>query len=558
MQYCYNYFFNFIKLIYETPNTKHQTPNTKLNLAANFKPYLLLICLSFFLFNCDTGEVIEEVSVIENEEIYLEESNTPSDLLAQRISLEQLQQNQDLSKTIESISNLFDINNTKKEDRNYERVDATDGSFVILTEEILQVSTDSTTVYTFKIETPTDPSSSFENFAIDISNDSIIRFYIYKYFYNETSEDDFKYTYSYSEVDENIVDITSFDGFLSRVDEGGCSVTYFCQLCSNGWCHDDGSPCAVNGSTSIYYVSCIGGGGPGNPSGGDADTGDDTSSGGDGSEGGGGVPADTSNTGDDSEDSPSTTGVLPPTRAQILTSLLGELTEEQIEWANSGLNRTAAEQLINYLQSCGTFVAQRIGNCVVDAGFALLAFDASMEGDEVDYNELYIETKTPDDVFVLQTPTQLISNPLLLSNGDLISIQFGVTISDNISANQLVSTDLIDGLKFALEQANSNLPVVDKITDIYIMATTNGNHSATSNHTNGTAIDISRINGKKMFTTGVTNQIIELQNAFDSYTYIRENFGPSFKHKFDLNTNTWNYNYPIGGHSDHIHISVRR
>lgn len=40
--------------------------------------------------------------------------------------------------------------------------------------------------------------------------------------------------------------------------------------------------------------------------------------------------------------------------------------------------------------------------------------------------------------------------------------------------------------------------------------------------------------------------------------FIRENFGPHFKHKYDINSNTWNYNHPIGGHQDHIHISVRK
>ncbi len=61
-----------------------------------------------------------------------------------------------------------------------------------------------------------------------------------------------------------------------------------------------------------------------------------------------------------------------------------------------------------------------------------------------------------------------------------------------------------------------------------------------------------------MIMTGVTNQIIELQKSFDNFTHIRENFGPYFKHKYDLYSQTWNYNHPVGGHKDHIHISVRK
>ena len=180
-----------------------------------------------------------------------------------------------------------------------------------------------------------------------------------------------------------------------------------------------------------------------------------------------------------------------------------------------------------------------------------------MNGGIVDFEESYIETETPDDTYTYQGATQLIPNPIVLSNGDEVSITFGTTNSDNTNANQHVSIDVVNGIKFALEEANNNLSSGNKITSIYIMATTNGSHGPNSNHTNGTAIDISRINGQKMAISGLTTQITELQNAFDNFTYIRENFGPAFKHKTLLN-GTVLLNYPIGGHSAHIHISVRR
>jgi hypothetical protein len=190
--------------------------------------------------------------------------------------------------------------------------------------------------------------------------------------------------------------------------------------------------------------------------------------------------------------------------------------------------------------------------------FAADALMALMDGGTVDFNEAYIETNTPDDSYLFQGTKQLISNPLTLSNGDIVSVKFGTTKSDNLSANQQVSIDLVDGIKFAIEEANTNLSAADKITSIYIMATSNGKHSASSNHSNGTAVDISRINGNKMAVTGNTDQVRELQKAFDNYTYIRENFGPHFKHKYTKSTNTWNYSYSISGHKDHIHVSVRR
>jgi len=95
------------------------------------------------------------------------------------------------------------------------------------------------------------------------------------------------------------------------------------------------------------------------------------------------------------------------------------------------------------------------------------------------------------------------------------------------------------------------------ITDIYIMATTNGEHGPDSNHYRGTAVDISRINGQKMILMGLNNQIEKLQEVMDDFPNVRENFGPHFKHKYSVESGTWNYSHPVGGHQDHIHFSVR-
>jgi len=103
--------------------------------------------------------------------------------------------------------------------------------------------------------------------------------------------------------------------------------------------------------------------------------------------------------------------------------------------------------------------------------FARLAIKADCAGGVVDFDEAFIETSTPDDSYVYQGPTQLISNPLVLDNGDQISVSFGTTDSDNINANQLVSVDLVNAIKFAIESANINLSSSEKIISIY-----NGNY----------------------------------------------------------------------------------
>jgi len=234
----------------------------------------------------------------------------------------------------------------------------------------------------------------------------------------------------------------------------------------------------------------------------------------------------------------------------VLMEYLPPLNTAQKNFVNNPDNNATIIAILNFLQANEY--------SMVSQNFALMAIDGFINGDSVDFNEMYIETSTPDDNFNYQGLTNYIPNPIILNNGDKVSVKFGITNSDGKSANQKVSIDLIEGLKFALENANNNLNSSNKITSIYIMATTNGRHSSTSNHANGTAIDISRINGVKMVLSGVTSQIKQLQNSFDSYQYIRENFGPYFKHKYTKENRTWNYNYPVGGHKDHIHVSIRK
>jgi hypothetical protein len=221
------------------------------------------------------------------------------------------------------------------------------------------------------------------------------------------------------------------------------------------------------------------------------------------------------------------------------------------DWISS--NHAKADQLNNFIDA-------NTVNDVLDTeakAFGLAALSAWMNDGSVDLEEMFIETSTPDDNYVYQGSKTLISNPLVLSNGDKVQVTFDITKSDNKSSNQQVATILIDGIKFALEEANGKLGANNKITSIHVFCTTNGKHSPTSNHSKGTAVDISRINNKKMAISGTTGQIEELQKAMNKFKFVRENFGPYFKHKYSKENNNWNYNYPVGGHTDLIHFSVR-
>lgn len=178
------------------------------------------------------------------------------------------------------------------------------------------------------------------------------------------------------------------------------------------------------------------------------------------------------------------------------------------------------------------------GECIEDV------VDALIEESEIDI----VDDSDPNNIDY-NGVKELIPNPLILDNGRSIEINFGTT-SDGVNANQLVAKCLIYALKHALEQESS-------INSIHIHATTNGhNNYPNSNHLRATAIDISRINGIKIINLGNSSQVSNLQNAFDSYHGIRENFGPNFKHK-TYSDGSINLDFNVSGHNDHIHISIQ-
>lgn len=251
-------------------------------------------------------------------------------------------------------------------------------------------------------------------------------------------------------------------------------------------------------------------------------------------------------------------GVNEPSMESMRVDLIHRLQmndSNQINWVNDDMNNQNVIDIISFLN----LHKDPEGNDTLYAiNFAEMAIDALMNNRDVYFEDLYIPMDTPDSDYFYQGSKQLISNPLVLSNGTQIDVTFG-TSKDNINANQPVALDLIEGLKFALQEANDNLSDSQQINTIHISTTTNGHSNSNSpNHPNGVALDISRINGVRMIVSGLTDQIKELQIAFDNIPHIRENFGPYFKHKYLLESDEWDYNWPVGGHLDHVHISIRK
>lgn len=113
-----------------------------------------------------------------------------------------------------------------------------------------------------------------------------------------------------------------------------------------------------------------------------------------------------------------------------------------------------------------------------------------------------------------------------------------------------VDQRLVDGLSHCIR---SNVDVGYPLQTIYISSAMDS-HQSPSRHVPGKAIDISRINGKYIGDSWnnnaeVTAIIKAIQDTFESFQYRRENFGPHLKNKSGQP-------YSVGGHSDHIHLSV--
>ncbi|MDN2660025.1 hypothetical protein Q8W30_17005 [Neptunomonas phycophila] len=127
-----------------------------------------------------------------------------------------------------------------------------------------------------------------------------------------------------------------------------------------------------------------------------------------------------------------------------------------------------------------------------------------------------------------------------------------VTINFSAQANNSVDQRIVDALN---EIITSELVEDHSLTSLYV-SSANDQHSLPSRHVQGQgkAIDISRVNGKKIVLyynsdDDVKAVVDALQANFENYQHRRENFGPSLKHKLGSS-------FPVSGHNDHIHLSV--
>lgn len=216
--------------------------------------FVLLIGVSTLLWNCEKEEIIEPTETVEIQK--------HPKINVKMVTLEHLQQKEVLNDKLKNIVTALDISKKTSDDNknNYaqSRITSTDNSFVILTDDILEVTTDSTETYTFRIETPTDATSTFENFVIEKVNGEYV-FSITKFVKIEDSEADFPYTMTRQSISEEQINLEDFDDILKNTMHYDASTgCYWYTYSSNALTRGD--------RWAIFWCpEADSGGGPGGP-----------------------------------------------------------------------------------------------------------------------------------------------------------------------------------------------------------------------------------------------------------------------------------------------------
>lgn len=125
-----------------------------------------------------------------------------------------------------------------------------------------------------------------------------------------------------------------------------------------------------------------------------------------------------------------------------------------------------------------------------------------------------------------------------------------VTIEFASSVKRKVHDRVVKGLQACIK---SDIAAGFTLEKIYISSASDS-HKMPSRHAQSKAVDISRINGKRMSEHYESDPEVKaitqaIQDAFENFAHCRENFGPHIKRKLGGSSK-------VGGHNDHVHLSV--
>ena len=341
---------------------------------------IIFFIATIFTISCDREELF--IDTIQNFETELKKD-------VKKISLDDLQSKQELNKTLQNLSRKFDINNAKSKSSNKaSKIDANDGSFTILTDNIRETSTDSTRTYSFLLEKPTLSTSAFENFVIERQRDSTYNFYIY-HFEANPSQKDFPYTITTSLLDNDlIVNTNFFVSLLSKGCGGGHTELvdvygWHCECCGGG-CGNHNPEWGNIGQEAVWVWDVVPCGQRtySNPSSENWSIGDFRG---------------TSYGGTNLHDPSSPIAIIPPTMSQQLSRLI-TLTSQQEVCSNKPYNKKQVEDLISYLLTNNN-QNNTTANQQQAQIFGQSAIDAICNGGGVDYeNEIILECPRRDMV----------------------------------------------------------------------------------------------------------------------------------------------------------------
>lgn len=245
----------------------------------NYVRVILVLCFSLILTNCQKED--NEINEIEKQDQFT----------IKRVTLKDLEKDSYLNHSIKNLSKRFDVN-IKNEDlenrlNGEDEIESNDGSFIIRTDEILKLTSNTSETYAFRIKTPTDSTSLFENFVIDKVTDTSYSFYIYRYKNNDVENSNHKYRLSRIPVDKDEIDnsiLAHTNGKIYYDEEEACFYDILI---------------GQNGETVFFLLWCYngdsgGGGGGGGNDGGNGNPSDGGSPN-DGDGGGGSTGSGTSN-----------------------------------------------------------------------------------------------------------------------------------------------------------------------------------------------------------------------------------------------------------------------
>jgi len=123
----------------------------------------------------------------------------------QTLTLGELNRKESLKGPLEKMHRVLDVNKKKA---STSKVTATDGSFTVLTKEIVELTTSNSKSYSFRTETPVFPEADFENLVIYKKEREAFKFYLYSY----------KYIFFEGEWRNYIISIISIDAAALGLD----------------------------------------------------------------------------------------------------------------------------------------------------------------------------------------------------------------------------------------------------------------------------------------------------------------------------------------------------